>query len=85
MLLYLLIGLSLVLMGVAGLQLTYMFYLDRMHKERKKHLKSLERKCGLLATRLEQAEGRISRQNAVLEAAGLTVDDDIWADVIDDR
>jgi hypothetical protein len=85
MLLYVLIGLSFVLMGVAGLQFTYMFYVDRLHKERKKHINSLERKCGLLATRLEQAEGRISRQNAVLEAAGLKVEDDIWADVIDDR
>jgi phosphopantetheine adenylyltransferase len=85
MLLYLLIGLSLVLMGVAGLQFTYMFYLDRLHKERKKHINSLERKCRRLTDRLEQAEHRISRQNAVLEAVGLTVEDDIWADVIDDR
>ena len=85
MLLYLLIGLSLVLLGIAGLQFTYMFYLDRIHKERRKHIYSLERKCSGLETRLGQAEDRIARQNAILDAAGLTVEDDIWADVIEDR
>ena len=85
MLLYLLIGLSLVLMGIAGLQFTYMFYLDRIHKERKKHIHSLERRCTHLAKRLEQAEHRISQQDAILEAAGLTLEDETWADVIEDR
>jgi len=87
MLLYFLIGLSLVLVGIAGLQFTYMFYLDRIHLERKKHLHELERKCHHLHYRLELAENRIAEQNVLLETAypGMRKDDEAWADVIDDR
>ena len=87
MLLYALIGLSLVLVGIVGLQFTYMFYLDRVHLERKKHIHDLERKCSSLNSRLEQAENRLAEQNDLLETAypGLRKDDEVWADVIEDR
>jgi hypothetical protein len=83
MLLYVLIGLSLALTGVAGLQLMYMFYLDRLDKERKKRITELERRCRTLTRRLEDAERRITEQDELI--AGLyEEDDDRWADVLDD-
>ena len=87
MLLYVLIGSSLVLLGIAGLQFTYMFYLDRLHIERKKHIHGLERKCNNLTERLEHAEQRLAEQDALLETAypGMRKDDEVWADVIEDR
>jgi len=82
MLLYALIGLSLVLLGVTGLQFTYMFYLDRLHVERKKYLRELESKNARLATQLAEAEKRID----LIEAAypGLKMDDEVWAEVIEE-
>ena len=85
MLLYILIGLSLVLVGIAGLQFTYMFYLDRLHLERKKHIQGLERKCLQLNERLTRAENRIAEQDVLLEAAGISRGEEVWADVIEDR
>ena len=87
MLFYVLIGLLLVLTGVAGLQFTYLFYIGRFDIERKKHVRHLERKCKQLSERLEKAERRISRQNELLESAypEFLAEDDAWADVIEDR
>lgn len=87
MLLYFLIGLSFVLVGITGLQFTYMFYLDRIHLERKKHIQELERNCHQLNERLELAENRIAEQDVLLETAypGMRIDDEAWADVIEDR
>lgn len=56
MLTYLLIVLCLSLTGVAGLQMAYMMYLDRLDKERKKRLHDLEIKCKELGRRLADAE-----------------------------
>jgi hypothetical protein len=83
MLSYVLIGLSLALTGVAGLQLMYMFYLDRVDKERKKRIAELERRCRSLTKRLEDAERRIEEQEEVI-ATLYEEDDDRWADVLDD-
>lgn len=86
MLVYALIGLSLTLAGVAGLQLTYMFYLDRLDRERKQRLGELERTCRNLTARLEAAEKYIAEQEEIigtLEATHLA--DENWADVIDER
>jgi len=87
MLLYALIGLSLVLVGIAGLQFTYLFYVDRLYRERKKYLQSLERRCARLSHELEKAELRIAEQNELLEATypELGQENEAWADVIDDR
>ena len=84
---YFLIGLSLVLVGIVGLQFTYMFYVDRMYRERKTYLRDLERKHARLAERLDAAERRIAEQNELLEAIypELGQDDEVWADVIEDR
>ena len=87
MLLFALIGLSFVLIGIVGLQFSYMFYLDRLHIERKRHIHALEKKCNQLTERLEQADARIAEQARLFEIAypGLRKDDEIWADVIEDR
>lgn len=87
MLLYVLIGLSLVLVGIAGLQFTYLFYVDRLYRERKNYIQVLEQKCARLNNRLESAERKIDRQNEMLAVmtAEPGMEDELWADVIDDR
>ena len=82
---YALIGISLVLVGVAGLQFTYMFYLDRVYRERRKYLQTLEQKCTALSAKLKDAEVRIAEQERVLATLGSQIrDDELWADVIGD-
>ena len=84
--LYVLIGLCLALAGIAGLQLMYMLYLDRMDRERKKRVHELEIECRRLSSRLAEAEKEIKIKNDILAAANPEIEDEeIWADVIDDR
>jgi hypothetical protein len=85
MLLYVLICISLTLVGVAGLQFTYMFYLERIDAERRKTVALLERKCRNLTDRLREAEQKIEEQQRQLETAYPELDDEVWADVIDER
>lgn len=86
MLLYALICLCLSLAGVAGLQMMYMFYIDRLDKERKKRIHDLELHCKSLTRRLQEAEDRIDIQNGMLAGLGLeSGEEEIWADVLDDR
>ncbi len=82
MLFYALIGISLVLLGITGLQFTYMFYLDRLHVERKKYLRELEAKNARLTAQLAEAEKRID----LIETAypEMRKDDEIWAEVIEE-
>ena len=86
MLYYVLIGLCFALLGVAGFQFMYMFYLDRLDRERKKRLCELEHRCKDLSARLAEAEKRIAKQDEIIE--GLEVyngqSEDAWADVIED-
>jgi hypothetical protein len=84
---FVLIGLCLVLVGVAGLEFTYLFYVERMYHERQKHLLALERKCVSLADKLEAAESRINEQTRLIASIcpEYSPDDEAWADVIDDR
>ena len=86
MLLYVLICLSLSLAGVAGLQLMYMVYLDRIDKERKKRVHELEIQCRSLARQLAEAEDKIADQRRMLDSAYPEIEDEeAWADVIDER
>ena len=86
MLMYALIGLSLVLTGIAGLQFTYMFYIERVYRERQKYIRTLERRYARLSERLAAAERRVDEQNALLETIqpGLSTADEAWADVIEE-
>jgi hypothetical protein len=84
--LYVLIGLCLSLAGVAGLQLMYMFYLDRIDKERKKRLHALEIECRRLSSRLSEAERDLKAKTDLLAVAYPEFEDEeAWADVIDER
>ena len=86
MLFYALIGSSLVLLGIAGLQFTYLFYLDRIDAERKKHIKVLEKKCIDLTAQLDDAESRLAEQQDFIVAAYPELSDkEEWADLIEER
>lgn len=76
MLMYALIGLSLVLVGVAGLQFAYLFYVDRIFRERQKYLQDLEQ-------RYRAAKQRIAEQDELLAANYVEKED--WAEVIEER
>jgi hypothetical protein len=85
MLMYALIGISLVLVGVAGLQFTYMFYIDRVYRERRKYLHALEQKCAGLSAKLRGAELRIAEQDRLLATMKISArEEEAWADVIGD-
>jgi hypothetical protein len=87
MLMFALIGLSLALAGLAGLQFTYLFSADRMARERRKHVRQVEQRCARLLAQLNAAEARIREQDELLEAAypGIRKDGELWADVIEER
>lgn len=83
---YVLICLCLSLAGVAGLQFFYMVYLERIDRERKKRINELERHAKYLAQKLEDAEIQIFEQNKLLEEVyDEYEDEEVWADVIEDR
>jgi len=85
MLMYVLIGLCLVLLGVSGLQFSYLAYVDRLNRERRKYLKTLEKKYSELSRRLTEAERRVSEQNALLEQLSPGITEESWADLIEER
>jgi hypothetical protein len=87
MFIFALIGLSLVLLGIAGLQFSYLFYIDRLYRERQKHVQALERKCSNLTDKLDAAESKIREQKELLASMCLEnrTDDEAWADVIEER
>lgn len=84
MLMYALIGLSLVLVGIVGLQFTYLFWIDRIYRERRKYLKDLENRYADLNSRLRSAELRIAEQAELLTTLGYK-ETETWADVIEER
>jgi len=84
MFVFALIGLCFVLLGIVGLQFTYMFYVDRMYNERRKHLQDLEHRSEKLAERLDHAQRQITEQSKMLKSLGIS-EEEAWADVIDER
>ncbi len=87
MLYYVLIGLCFSLVGVAGLQLTYLFYLDRVDRERKKRLAELEHRCSDLFSKLSAAHSVIDEQNERIENLEVLNNrkEEIWADVLEEN
>jgi hypothetical protein len=85
MLMYALILLSLALLGIAGLQFTYLFYLDKVDKERKKLIHRLEAECRRLSARLNEAEAKIAEQEELLSKIYPETGEEAWADIIDER
>ncbi len=82
---YVLIGLSLSLCGVAGLQFFYLIYLERMNSEQKKRIHELERHTKYLSRRINESERQITEQNEILETFFDEAEGEVWADVIEDR
>jgi hypothetical protein len=82
---YALICLSLALLGIAGLQFTYLFYLDKVDKERRRLIHELECECRHLTTRLTEAEVKLAEQEKMLFKIYPESGDEIWADIIDER
>ncbi|MGI8494676.1 MAG: hypothetical protein ACR2L1_05095 [Pyrinomonadaceae bacterium] len=87
MAIYVLICISLSLAGVAGLQFFYLTYLERMDKEIRRNLREAERHNRLLRKRLFDAELQIAQQSKLIETTYQDYDEEeeIWADVIEDR
>jgi 16S rRNA C1402 (ribose-2'-O) methylase RsmI len=83
MLSYILIGLTLSLFGLAGLQFFYLNYLERIDRSRKNHLRELEHDRKYLEQRLAEAENRIAEQDRILEQR--LEEEESWAEVIDER
>ncbi len=83
---YILIGLSLSLAGVAGLQFFYLIYLERINNEQKKRIYELERHSRYVSNRLSEAEKQIDNQKEILKSVFDESEEEIvWADVIEDR
>ena len=85
MLMYALICLSLALLGIAGLQFTYLFYLDKVDKERKRLIIKLEAECRRLSGRLSEAEAKLADQEERLFKFRAESGEELWADIIDER
>lgn len=87
MLYYVLIGLCFSLVGVAGLQLTYLFYLDRIDRERKKRLSELEHRCADLQSKLRAAHMMIEEQKERIENLEVlnSRNEEVWADVLEEN
>jgi len=83
MLSYILIGLSLSLFGLAGLQFFYLNYLERIDRSRKAHLREMEHQRKYLEQRLAEAESRIAEQDRILE--DYVEQEEAWAEVIEER
>lgn len=86
MLYYVLIGLCFSLVGVAGLQMMYLFYLDRIDRERKKRIVELEHRCTDLTSKLAAARSTIEEQESVIENLEVLHHrhEEVWADVIEE-
>jgi hypothetical protein len=87
MLMYTLICLLFVLIGITGFQFVYMFYFDRLDRERKQYVRSLERRSAKLLERLKQAEARVAAQDETISRhmSEHLNEDETWADVIEEH
>ena len=86
MMVYVLIGLSLSLTGLAILQFLYLIYLERMEKAQKSRIKELEKHNKYLTHRLHDSEQQIAEQNEMLEVFYEELEEEeVWADVIEER
>lgn len=86
MLVYILIGLSLSLTGLAIMQFLYLLYLERMEKAHKQRIKELENHGKYLTHRLHDAEQQINDQTEMLEVFYEELEEEeVWADVIEER
>jgi hypothetical protein len=82
---YVLIGISLSLLGVAGLQFFYLSYLENQSREHKKRISELEMRCMYLNDRLFESELEVRQKSSLLQDQSLIEEnDEVWADFIED-
>jgi hypothetical protein len=82
---YVLIGISLSLLGVAGLQFFYLSYLENQSREHKKRISELEMRCMYLNDRLFESELEVRQKSSLLQEQSLIEEnDEVWADFIED-
>ena len=79
---YVLIFISLTLASIAAFQFLYLFFLERVEMEHKKKIRELERHCKQLTAKLHDAELQISELGSTITGNN---DEEIWADVIEER
>ena len=85
MTIYVLICLSLSLVGVAGLQFFYLVYLERVTNEHKRKIRELEHRCKNLTNKLQIAELQLNEQTELIDSFyGEEPKEEVWADVIED-
>jgi hypothetical protein len=86
---YVLIGISLSLLGVAGLQFLYLTWLEQVNRSNKKRITELEHRCMYLNDRLFESELDVKHHATILAENNITLDqeetDEVWADVISDE
>ena len=86
---YVLIGIALSLLGVAGLQFMYLSWLEQVNRSNKKRITELEHRCMYLNDRLFQSELDVKNHADILAENNLTINDEetdeVWADVISDE
>ncbi len=81
---YILIGISFVLLGVAGLQFFYLAYVQRVLREYKTKIVQLEKRCKSLSNRVEEIEARLAIIEDAFESNGDDdFDEEVWAEIIE--
>lgn len=84
MLTFALVCLAFTLIGIVGLQFTYLFYVDRINKSQKRHIKQLERRNSVLRSKLGYADRVIEEQHERLAAVEhLENAEHEWDDIIE--
>ncbi len=83
---YFLIGLSLVLVVLAGMQMVHLFCLDRAIREKKQQVRDMERANKKLRERLTLAEEKVSEQAELIAKImpDYSSNEDTWAEIIDE-
>ena len=90
MTIYFLVGITVVLSGVAALQLFYTGYLERISKRQASRINELEKYCIRLSKRVNATEDTLLHQADLINSIEYMDDEmivgeeDIWADVIED-
>lgn len=86
MILYILIGLCFSLLGAAGVQFVYLFYLGRLDVERKKRVAELEQTRKELLALLAEARTVIASQEQTIHDLETFRGrgEEAWADIIED-
>jgi hypothetical protein len=84
-----LIGITLSLLGVAGLQFLYLSWLEQVNRSNKKRITELEHRCMYLNDRLFQSELDVKQHAVALAEYDIVLEteeiDEVWADVISDE